>query len=199
MRRVRNDCPMSLSLMSDRNVEEIICCASLAHHGLLGSVGIMKLLGIDLSQVPTQHLASLASCVTGDLFIQNVSGCDLVSVLDSLNCEMLRIGGQSLGREETQALVQAMDSRLEIVMLGDQVTLDIEALAEYNGHGVCRILALEEDTVIRYGEELKTWARSRKWGVDDDMPHYGWNWLIFNKKLPPSICSRNDDSHTNKN
>ena len=92
-----------------------------------------------------------------------------------------------------------MESRLEIVMLGDQVTLDIEALAEYSGHGVCRILALEEDTVIRYGEELKTWARSRKWGVDDDMPHYGWNWLIFNKKLPPSICSRNDDSHTNKN
>ena len=74
---------MSLSLMSDRNVEEIICCASLAHHGLLGSVGIMKLLGIDLSQVPTQHLASLASCVTGDLFIQNVSGCDLVSLLSS--------------------------------------------------------------------------------------------------------------------
>ena len=100
---------MSLSLMSDRNVEEIICCASLAHHGLLGSVDIMRLLGIDLSQVPTQHLASLASCVTGDLFIQNVSGCDLVSILDSLNCQVLR----RLSRKETRAMVQAMESHCE--------------------------------------------------------------------------------------
>ena len=30
-----------------------------------------------------------------------------------------------------------MESRVEEVMLSDEVTLDIEALAEYSGTGVC--------------------------------------------------------------
>ena len=84
-----------------KRMNELTCAASLAHHGLLGSLYDMDLCNVDLSPVPAQHLASLASCVTSELHIQNVSGCDLVSLLTSLKCKYLIIISQSLGREET--------------------------------------------------------------------------------------------------
>ena len=90
----------------------------------------------------------LCPCVTCHLHIRNVKGCDLVSILTSLKCGDLVISNQSLGREETRVLVQAMESRVEKVELGDvvrprdEVTLDIEALTEYSGQGVCREVQL---------------------------------------------------------
>ena len=147
---------------------ELMCAASLAHHGLLKSLEELCLMDVDLSAVPAQHLASLASCVTS-LYIQNVSGCDLVSILTSLKCQELTITSQSLGREETQALVQAMESGVKKVTLSDGVTLDMEALAEYSGQGVCRQVELVRgDAAARYREELRKWARSKNWKVDVD-------------------------------
>ena len=77
---------------------------------------------------------------------------------------------QSLGREETQALVQAMESGVEIVGMWGGVTLDMEmeTLAEYSGQGVCSEVMLYGDTAVRYKEELVTWARSRNWRVHTD-------------------------------
>ena len=50
------------------------------------------------------------------------------------------------GREETQGLLQAMESGVEKAWLGFknvkqeyEVTLDIKALTEYSGQGVCSI------------------------------------------------------------
>ena len=124
---------------------------------------------VDLSTVPAQHLASLASCVTSMLRIQNVSGCDLVSLLNSLKCVELCICKQSLGREETQALVQAMESRVWDVTLNHEVTLDIESVVKYSGQGECRAVMLQwPDPVDRYREELVTWARSRNWRIAKD-------------------------------
>ena len=149
---------------------EMMCGASLAQYGLLGSVKRLCLNNVDLSPVPAQHLASLVSCVTSDLVINNVSGCDLVSILTSLKCRQLYITNQSLGREETQALVQAMESGVETVKLGGLVTLDVEALAEYRGQGVCWKVKLCGDTVDRYKEDLSKWARSIDWRVESGGP-----------------------------
>ena len=146
----------------------LMCATSLAHHGLLGSVENMDLCNLDLSPVPTKHMASLTSCVTLLLSIDKVHNCDLVSILTSLKCEKLSINSKSLGREETWALVQAMESGVEMVTLslGD-LELDIEALAEYSGRGRCRGLRLWEDTKKKYKQELKTWARSKNWTVEE--------------------------------
>ena len=153
-------------LDNDRDLDdmELMCLASLAHHGLLGSIVKLELIGINLSPVPTKHLASLASCVTSKVNIQYASYFDWVSLLTSLKCETLFIGGsERLGREETQALVQAMESGVETVKLGGLVTLDVEALAEYRGQGVCQKVDLVGRTVARYKEDLSKWARSRDW------------------------------------
>ena len=162
----------------------LVCGASLAHHGLLGSMDRLRLRNVDLSQVPSQHLASLVSCVTSYLCIENISGCDLVNLLTSLNCGCLTITSQSLGREETQALVHAMESGVEKVKLGDeegQVKLDIEALTEYSGQGRCRTVELMNYTAARYRKELRTWARSRYWRVEtSEAVHYIYDTFDIN-------------------
>ena len=142
---------------------EFMCAASLAHHSLLGSVDTMKLFGTDLSPVPPKHLASLTSCVTGRLIvIENVSGCDLVTLFTSLKCEELYIKKQSLGREETQAMVQAMETGVLGLSLVGGMTLDIKAFTEYSGLGSCRIIMCITDNpaLDRIIEELITWANA---------------------------------------
>ena len=62
--------------------------------------------------------------------------------MTSLKCIDLTIISQSLGREETQALVQAMESGVEDLNLGKEVTVDIEALIQYSGQGVCSSVRL---------------------------------------------------------
>ena len=150
------------------SLSELICYASLAHHGLLGFVELLSLCDVDLTQVPANHLASLVSCVTYQLDIENVTGCDLVSILTSLKCKELGIYRQNLGSEESRALVQTMESVVGWLWLHDGATLDIEALSEYSGQGVCRTVELHGDTRDRYKEDMKTWAGNRNWRVVKD-------------------------------
>ena len=129
----------------------------------------MDLRDVDLTSAPAEHLASLAYSVTGYVYIDNVSGCGLVTILDSVNSKELEISNQSLGSEETQALVRAMESRVEQVGLDFKVTLDIRDLMEYNGQGKCREVWCDSDTADRYKEQLRTWATSRNWEVTPDL------------------------------
>ena len=128
----------------------------------------MRLRNDDLTSVPTEHLASLASNVTGGVTIRNVSGCDLVSILDSIRIKGLSISRQRLGGEETQALVQAMESRVEKVKLWREVTLNIRILMDYNGQGKCWELECVCDTADKHKGQLRTWAMSRNWTVTHD-------------------------------
>ena len=115
------------------------------HHGLFGS---LRLDTVDCTSVPAEHLASLASSVTGDVYIGNVRGCGLVSILDSVKSKELYIQRLCLCSEETQALVQAMESGGEIVNLIYGVTLDIKILREYKGQGKCNGMRCHTVTVI---------------------------------------------------
>ena len=61
--------------------------------------------------------------------------------------------------------MQAMEAGVEDVELSGEVTLDIEALAEYSGQGMCKKVKLFSKNE-NYRKELWTWARSRNWGND---------------------------------
>ena len=143
----------------------IDCAAGLAYHRLLGSEQVMVLRNVDLASVPTEHLASLASSVTGIVSINNLCGCNLVTILESVKSEKLSISSQSLDSEETQALVRSMESGVEWVWLYVGVTLDIRDLMEYSGHGKCRevVCYRARDTADRYREKLRTWDTSKNW------------------------------------
>ena len=149
----------------------ITCAASLAHHRLLGSVREMGLCDVDLTSVPAEHLASLVSGVTGTVTIYRVSGCNLVTILDSVRSRVMSICTQRLGSEETQALVRVMDSGVKKLNLNVGVTLDIAWAMRYNGQGKCRKVECVLDTTRRYREQLRTWATSRKWKVTLDDEH----------------------------
>ena len=142
---------------------EIISAASLAHHGMLGSVDVMSLLNVNLSSVANNHLTSLASCMMKCVYIHNVSNCDLVSILDSLKCTGLRISCQTLSSEETRALVRAMESRVEEVELGEwgDLSLDITALTQYSGQGMCRHVYCMGGTALY--REVRSWAERINW------------------------------------
>ncbi len=146
----------------------ITCAASLAHHGLLGSLQEIKLEDVDLTLVPSEHLASLFSCVTELVNIWNFSGCTLIIILDSVKSEVLSISTQSLGIEETRALVRAMESCVKEVDLDEEVTLDIGVLMEYSGQGKCSKVDCYENTAGRYRKQLRAWAASRNWEVTHD-------------------------------
>ena len=154
-----------------QRLPDIRIAASLAHHELLGSVNV-KILSchvMDLASVPAEHLTSLASCVTWAVDINNVSNCDIISLLNSVKCERLYISNHSLSSEETMALVRAMESRVETVMLGlimGDLSLDIRALTQYSGQGKCQWVSCHYETANKYREEVRAWAN---WTVLVDM------------------------------
>ena len=121
---------------------------------------------VDLSSVPDEHLASLVSCATNGVNIQNIRGCDLVTILDSVKSYGLGIYGQSLDSEETQALVRAMESRVKRVYLGiwGRATLNTSALTMYSGQGMCMEWVCYHSWE-RYGKKLGVWGqkKSKDW------------------------------------
>ena len=159
-------------MLRDGHQRVITCAASLAHHELLGSVKEMVLDDIDLTSVPAEHLVSLASSVTDSVNIRNVSGCGLVTILDSVKIQVLRFINQSLGSEETRALVRAMEAGVKVVRMGAEVTLDIGVLMEYSGQGKCWNVVCYGDTAARYRDNLRRWATSRNWAVKGEDEEY---------------------------
>jgi len=78
-----------------------------------------------------------------ELHIHYYSDYYLSTLLDSVNCKELHLftGSKDLILGETEALVRAMTSRVEILHLGgsnDEVTLHFDILKLYKGDGKCR-------------------------------------------------------------
>ena len=169
---------IKLGLGGAPSLQEIRCAASLAHKGRLGSVGSLWLRG-DLSSVPAQNLAPLVACVTWLVRIDNVRGCDLVGILESVRSKELDITRQTLDSDKTEALVQSMESAVETLWLGfndeglesELLTLNVATLTQYSGQGKCRgvqSLQCGHNMAARYREELVTWAKSKDWVVVDN-------------------------------
>ena len=86
----------------------------------------------------------------------------MLPVLEHVMSDELSILGQNLDTEETLALVEAMESRVEKVGLYE-VTLDIEALAGYDGQGKCRALSCYDETADNNRDQLLNLATSINW------------------------------------
>ena len=148
------------------NLESIKCAANLAHRGLitvLNSLCLGRFGVTDLSTIPTHHLASLVSTVRYSVDIVNVTGCDLVTIFDSLQCEELTYQNEPnprLGREESKALGRAMNSRVSHVVWLFVVELDVEALTENIKWSRDLEFKCEKGKGLgnSYARELRRWA-----------------------------------------
>ena len=129
---------------------------------------------IDLSCIPVQNLASLVACVRFSVSIENVRGCDLLKLLESVrsNHLFMFIDQQSLNSEETKTLVKALETYLEFFWweYGEQEgTLDIAAMTQYSGLGKCSHMVFLKGA--KYKEKFRTWAEGRDWEMleQDDL------------------------------
>ena len=148
------------------NLKSIKCAANLARHGMLNDLESIELgdpwITGDMSTVPAERLASLVSCVKDTVNIEEFYGGDLGTIFDSLNCKLLSISNQNLGRRESYALGRAMGSRVDVVMLYDVDELDVEALTEHTELGRCMNLICRSETDITYAWELRRWAHRER-------------------------------------
>ena len=140
--------------------------AQLAWEGHLLSVKWITLENLDLSNIPRDHVCKLTSIVTDRVHIYNITPAShLDIILENVRCPLLWLSYMRLTEPQTRALVIAMTERLEKGRLGDDVTLDIQTLCQYNGRGTCRGLQVYDDTKRRYGEKLRQWGAEVGWAV----------------------------------
>ena len=158
---------------------EIDTAASLAYYGRLKPVEHLQLKNVNLSKVSTEKMASLASSVEEYVYINNVNVCGLASILDQVKCNKLEITDQGLASEEIEALLRAMETRVDEVVIGFCVALKpgldyIKALTKYSGQGPCGRLVIncDEDTAFKYIEMMEAWATSKSDGWKM-MRHHG--------------------------
>ena len=137
--------------------------AILAHHGILISVQKLYIYE-DLASV--KHLASLASCATGSVFIDHENS-ELITILDNIQCEHVMIN-QYVNSEKSRALVRAMESRVGWVTVGPKMSLD-SIFTQYSGKGKCKTIREYFENTDRFMEKyrnletMRDWARRNNW------------------------------------
>ena len=171
--------------LKEKDLQAIRCAACLADKGLFGSVDELCLWDADLSFIPAQHLSALTSSVTKHVSIDNVRGCDIVNILENVKCPKLHTIRQRFGSVETSALVQAMESRVEHVVMeifvmqnDESLPLDIAALTKYSGLGKCKKLWMVcnyecNDSNYSYWNGIWDWAKGKDWDVQGVTSYIG--------------------------
>ena len=125
--------------------------------------------------------------------IQGIRGCDLIKIIDSTKCYKLGIFNLKLDREATEAVVRAMDTRIQLAEISVckmyrlqrpeqelkekdiRSMLDTKALTKYNGKGRCKIIILRVlGRIDKYRQLMRDWAQAKDWSVynDDDWGIY---------------------------
>ena len=147
---------------------ELKTAAQLSQEGYLSSVKYMDIYMDNISEITNDNMAQLASIVTDRVVIDNITPLSqLGAILASVQSKVLLLFNMSLSEENTWALVTAM-SMVQEVALWENVTLDPELLAAYDGQGTCTRLYVGGDTRARYGARLRRWAGDRGWRVTQD-------------------------------
>ena len=126
--------------------ENTMALEHLVSYGVIESVQNLKL-DLRHPRGNHSHLQKLVQCVTGTIDISNVQPLDatdehynLATLLDAVNCKELQLFAEKLNKEETEALVRAMTSRVEILHLYLQFMFDLDhdSFSKYNGDGKCK-------------------------------------------------------------
>jgi len=122
----------------DKFEERTKALVILISYGVIESVQHLKL---DLREPRGNHLQELIPCVTGTIDISpGVQDYNLTTVLDAVNCKELYLFTKELNHEETEALVRAITSHVEILhmTLHYMFQMDYDTFRKYKGDGKCR-------------------------------------------------------------
>ena len=115
-------------------------------------------------------MANLTKCVKSEVYIVNVQG-DLSPVLKSIKSGIIFLSKMDLSTADTSLLVSSMINGAKIVQFLDkwgEVTLDMEALQQYDGRGKCGQVLFHGGAAITYGAQIKRWAKKIGWHIHRD-------------------------------
>lgn len=152
--------------------------ASFAHHGLLGHVPRLFLTlggGLnDLHLIPSDHMGSLAACVTELLLIngRHQKTDHLLTIIDNLKCEELVLSSLCLETEETSALLRAMMKGVLRVHLNQNSSLNLDVLTQYDGEGKCESFECHDMNKPDM-KRIRTWAENMNWNITKDEEKIG--------------------------
>ena len=135
------------------------------------------------------------SSVTGniDIIYYDNTCCDLVSILDSLQCTEIGLGFNALCiEEEAQALVRAMESRVERLYFHDtrDMCVNTEILTEYSGQGRCKFIFCEDVDDVNFIKKLFCWVDEKGWYCDQ------WNEFEGDYRPNFSFTLKKKEEHT---
>ena len=151
------------------SVSDIREAADLVSTGYLTTLKNLWLGNLDLSPSDEAAVKSLLSLCTDYVNIDNVRGCDLI--IKHVSSKELGISYQTLSASETADLVTCMRDRVERVVLGIGVTLDVKTLDTRIGElrqGTCREIECLYDTRDKYREHFTRWAESIGWKTEEN-------------------------------
>ena len=150
-------------LWNDSKPSWVSSAAALAITGYLPAVSRLWLNNLNdyqLDLMDPGELRALVRCVTGKVELTSVSG-DPSLVLREVRCEWLYLDNITLDQSATMALMDAMDSRVEELMLGNVEMAEL--LGRYDGQGKCRKVVLAGATMRKSRHDVCQWAKIRNW------------------------------------
>ena len=151
------------------SVAEMRRAALLAQEEYLVEVKYMNIVNMDISDISSDQIEKLASVATKKVWIFNMTpASQLGGILTSLQSRELLLCNMELSEADTRALVTAMSHHLKEVTLYPDVTLDLEALASYDGRGRCTLIEVSQNTRTKYRARLREWATQTSWTVTRD-------------------------------
>jgi len=123
--------------------ERIRALANLVSYGVIESLQHLRL---DLRLTPGDHLQELISSVTGTVDISSLEDNRLATLFDAVDCKELHLLTEILNQEETEALVRAMTTRVEILRLNLHMEWDMayDTFSKYKGDGKCTELHIND-------------------------------------------------------
>ena len=166
------------------SAEEVNCAAVLATHGHLPKVEYMLLKNMELPEVP--DLTKLASLVNYGVEFDNITG-DVGLLLKNIQCIELSLSNMCLCDTTTSYVVQCLESKTELMVLGyhGPVSLEIQTLSRYNGKGTCVTVVYHHhntyNMVSMFGDQLKSWAQTNNWKVEENGKYIMMECLSLNE------------------
>ena len=148
-------------------ISEILQTARLVYGGYIATIKHLKLGYINLNQIPPQHLTTLASCATERVSIIEVEG-DLSNVIKSAKCEQLNFSYITLDANQTMLLVEAVQDRIQQLIIGPDVLLDFDLLQNYDGLGKCWLISVycTPSEPHRFKSNLEGYGKKLGWKTE---------------------------------
>ena len=132
--------------------------------GLLTSVQGMELSDINICGEEISQLTLPTFDAT--VWLSRLSG-DISQLLPLISCHKLWIWDTDLSRNDTESLVNCLNTNVSELVLWGGATVDISVLCQYNGTGKCQYVHCGYDSYERYRGEVTRWAHNMGWKVDD--------------------------------